>query len=171
MSSSESDKSGTERQSPPSSEDMKNSGGSGVIKLPTYSIVKYLSSNLPTTFTGMIYSKWLQSLYYGNKAIRQIPRKTYFEKYHQYIDNLLKKPDSTIRLAVLSDDPDIALGFSVSREDVLDYIYVNVECRRTGIAKCLMPGNITTFTHLTKWMNPMWPNNPKYRHLVFNPFI
>lgn len=150
---------------------MKRTGDLSVTSPPTYSVIRYAANELPKTYTALIFSKWLQSLYHGNKAIKQIPRGIYFDKYHKYIENLLKKPDSIIRLAVLSDDHDVVLGFSVSREDVMDYIYVNVECRRVGIAKALFPKRITTFTHTTKWLNPIWPFNPKYKHLIFNPFV
>ncbi len=75
-----------------------------------------------------------------------------------------------MRLAVLSDDPDVVLGFSVSREDVLDYVYVHKDQRRLGIARKLLPPHFTTFSHITLTAMEIWHKNPKYKQLKFNPF-
>lgn len=96
----------------------------------------------------------------------------------------MKKPDCLIKLAVLTEDKDVVLGFSVSREDVLDYIHVHKDSRKDaemlidgkvvkfpgGIGKKLLPKPLTTFTHLTKIALIIWQTE-KYKHLKFNPKI
>lgn len=137
---------------------------------PTYSIISFPASKLPENFVPLVFSKWLRSLRFGNPLFKRVYTKDYYKNYHTYIENLLKKPDSIIRLAVLTDDQDVVLGFSVSREDVLDYIHVHNDYRRIGIARLLMPKDITTFTHITTTWLSIWPGNPNYKHLQFNPF-
>jgi GNAT superfamily N-acetyltransferase len=73
-----------------------------------------------------------------------------------------------VRLAVLSDDRDVVLGFSVSREDILDYVHVHKDMRKQGVATSLIPKDIKIITHLTKTALLVWP---KYENITFNPFI
>lgn len=137
---------------------------------PTYSVVLFKASELPEQYMAMIYSKWLRSLRFGNPLFKSMKSDSFYNQYHAYIGILLKKPDSLVKMAVLTDDHDIALGFSVSREDVLDYIYVHKDHRRQGIGKKLYPAGITTMSHTTLTAIQIWRNNPKYIHLEFNPF-
>lgn len=134
----------------------------------TYSIISFKGSQVPPNYLPLIFSRWLRSLRYGNPLFKRITPNDYYKSYHKFIENLLTKPDCMIRLAVLSDDHDVVLGFSVCREDVLDYIHVQADYRNHGIGKKLVPEGITTFTHLTLTAGSIW--HPKYKHLKFNPF-
>jgi GNAT superfamily N-acetyltransferase len=138
------------------------------IENPTYSIISFKGSELPEKYTSLIFSRWLRSLRYGNTLFKRITPNDYYKTYHQFIENLLKKPGCIIRLAVLSDDHDVVLGFSVSREDVLDYVHVQADYRKIGIAKKLIPEGVTTFSHITTTALNIW--QPKYKHIKFNPF-
>lgn len=137
---------------------------------PSYSIIVFKGHKLPGQYVHLIFSRWLRSLRHGNNLFKKMKADAYYKAYHQYIENLLSKPDSEVRFAVLSDDHDNVLGFSVSREDVLDYIHVHTSYRKIGIAKRLMPEGITTFSHITETVAHIWPANPNYRHLEFDPF-
>ncbi len=137
---------------------------------PTYSIIVFSGHKLPSQYIPMLFSRWLRSLRFGNPLFKKVKSKDYFHNYHAYIENLLSKPDSQVRLAVLSDDHDVVLGFSVSREDVLDYIHVHTDYRKIGIGTKLIPEGITTFTHLTETATNIWQYNEKYKELKFNPF-
>jgi hypothetical protein len=137
---------------------------------PTYSVISFRASQLPESFKPLIFSRWLRSLRFGNSLFRKIDSKNYHENYHKFIENLLNKPDCLIKFAVLSDDHDVVLGFSVSREDVLDYVHVHTDYRKHKIGTALIPDGITTFTHITLIAIDIWQTNPKYRHLKFNPF-
>ncbi len=136
----------------------------------SYSIIAFPAAKLPTQYTALIFSKWLRSLRFGNPMFRKINSSDYYTNYQTYIENLLKKPDSQVRLAVLSDDHDVVLGFSVSREDVLDYIHVHADYRKTGIGTALLPDGINVFTHITLSSLPIWREKEKYKYLKFNPF-
>lgn len=152
---------------------------------PTYQIINFRSSELPDQYKALVFSKWLRSLRFGNPLFEKIDQDEYFKNYHIFIENLLRKPDSTIRLAVLSDDKDVVLGFSALREDVLDYVHVHRDQRKQGIARKLIPDTITTLTHLTKTAMGILAHSPRYRlmvkdvpieknpdirYFIFNPF-
>lgn len=137
---------------------------------PTYSIVAYPAKELPKQYIAMVYSKWLRSLRFGNPLFKQVVSEEFYKQYHSYLEMLMAKPDSVVRVAVLTDDPDVALGFSVAREDVLDYVHVHKDNRQLGIAKKLLPPRVATFTHITTTAMQIWRSKPKYKHLKFNPF-
>lgn len=137
----------------------------------TYLVVAYPGKELPVQYVPLVYSKWLRSFRHGNKAFKNIHSGSFFKKYHDQVESLLSKPDSIVRLAVLSEDQDVVLGFSASREDVLDYVHVHADYRRTGIAKVLVPKSIKAMTHMTDIAMEIWGKNEKYKGLKFNPKI
>ncbi len=137
---------------------------------PTYSVLSFPAAKLPDEYKSIIFAKWLRTFRSGNPLIKSIDTPAFFDQYHKYIEMLLSKPDSVIKLAVLTDTPDVVLGFSVSREDVLDYIYVHKDNRKLGIGRKLFPKGTTTMTHVTLSALEIWRNNPKYKHLKYNPF-
>jgi GNAT superfamily N-acetyltransferase len=137
--------------------------------MSSYSIIAYQAPLLPKTYEALIYSKWLRSLKYGNEYFKLIESQAYFSAYHTYIHNIITRPDTEIRLAVLTEDPDVVLGFSVHRGPVLEYIHVHKDMRHQGIGTSLFPDGITTITHLTNIGTSIWAN--KYPHLSFNPFV
>lgn len=137
----------------------------------SYSILIYPSSKLPKSYEALIFSRWLRSLRHGNPLFKKVSSREFYDNYHKYIEKLLEKPDSQIRLAVLSDDHDNVLGFSVSREDVLDYVHVHTNNRKVGIGRALIPEGITTFSHITGPAIVIWQNlGSRYKHFKFNPF-
>lgn len=115
-----------------------------------------------------IYSKWLRSLRYDNDFFRLIDHRAYWPAYQHYIFRLLSRRETMLRLAVLTEDPDVILGFSVFRGNVLDYVYVHKHQRRLGIGTRLLPPGVETITHLTKTGMSIWGS--KYGSWKFNPF-
>jgi hypothetical protein len=136
----------------------------------SYQIVVYPASELPAAYISLVFAKWLRSLRFGNPLFKKIDSDAFYKEYHGYLEALLKKPNSVIRLAVLSDDSDVVLGFSVSRESILDYVYVHKDQRKVGIAKILVPKGITTITHITDTALKICEKQLKDRSLLFNPF-
>lgn len=136
----------------------------------SYEILAFPAKHTPDQYLPLIFSKWLRSLRFGSDAFKHIESTYYYREYHKFIESLLEKPDAIVRLAVLSDNHDVVLGFSVSREDVLDYIHVHLDQRRQGIAKKLAPIGITAFTHYTNTAGLIW-RSEKYKHLEFKPHI
>lgn len=137
---------------------------------PTITRIAFSSAKLPKQYEAMVYSKWLRSLRFGNPIMKQLQSDVYYREYHKHITMLMGKPSSIVTMAVLSDDHDIVLGFCVTREDVLDYVHVHKDHRKQGIAKMIVPDDITTFTHITLTAMQIWRGNPKYKELKFNNF-
>lgn len=139
--------------------------------MDSYTIISYKAKDLPKEYTALVYSKWLRSFRHGNKHFKHIHSGAFYKQYHDQVENLLSKPDATIRLAVLSDDHDVVLGFCATREDVLDYVHVHKDYRRIGIAKSLVPEGIKAMTHMTDLALKIWGKNKNYQELKFNPKI
>jgi GNAT superfamily N-acetyltransferase len=134
----------------------------------TYSIISYSASTLPIQYVNMIFSKWLRSLRYGNDYFKLINSDAYFLHYNEFVFRILKNPAAIIRLAVLTDTPDVVLGWSISRGPILDFIHVHKDQRKQGIGTALMPKGISTITHITRIGMSIWSS--KYPELIFNPF-
>lgn len=151
--------------------------------LGSYSIIEFRASDLffgKHQYRNLIFSKWLRSLRHGNEYFKLIDPPAYYEAYGIYINRILNNPQAWIRLAVITEDPDVVLGFCVFRETVLDYVHVLririktekgfdiTDYRRRGIGSKLIPKGIETFTHLTRTWLTIWGS--KYGHWKFNPF-
>lgn len=135
----------------------------------TYSVISFPASKLPLSYQNFVKSKWKRTLRHGNDYFKLTDSDAFFENYERFINHLFARPNSVIRLAVLTDDPDVALGFSFIEGDILHYVYVQHEQRNRGVGRSLVPVKISIITHLTKSGLSIWHN--KLRHAVFNPFI
>lgn len=135
----------------------------------TYSVVSYPASQLPEQYLNFVRSKWMRTLRHGNDYFKLCDSDSYYAAYQNYIRSLLARPNATLRLAVLSDDSDVCLGWSLIEGDTLHYVYVQHEHRNTGIGKTLVPVRINWITHLTKAGMSAW--NRKLPHAGFNPFL
>lgn len=134
----------------------------------TYQVIAFLGKNIPKQYKNLIYSKWLRTLRYGNDYFKLIDSHSYYSVYERYIAHTLDKPTVVVRFAVLSIDQDVVLGFSVSQENTLHYVYTHKDNRRQGIARSLVPFTVKTITHLTKTGLTLW--NSKAPEAIFNPF-
>jgi len=134
----------------------------------SYKILKFKGSELPEQYRAMIYSKFLRSLRYGNEMFKLIDQEPYFKNYHSYIAALLRRPESIVKIAVLSDDSDVALGWALLEPNKLHYIYVNKDNRHIGIGKTLASEPFEVFSHITTIGLSIWPKMfPKAK---FDPF-
>jgi GNAT superfamily N-acetyltransferase len=134
----------------------------------SYSVISYPAFQLPETYRNMIFSKWLRSLRYGNDYFKLINSDDYYETYNKVIVNILKNPSAVVRIAVLTDAPDVVLGWSVHRGPILDFVHVHKDMRKQGIGTALLPKDITNITHVTKTGIAVWAS--KYPQFIFNPF-
>lgn len=114
---------------------------------------------------NFIFSTILRGLYYGDSWFRAIPKDIFMVNYHHVVEVLLKTMSVTI--ACLSDDPTVILGYSIHKGTVLHYVFVKKPWRNIGIAKMLVPKNITFVTHLTSAGKNLLNKLPG---AVFNPF-
>ena len=134
----------------------------------SYKVMVWHANALPESYKALIYSKWLRSLRYGNDYFKLIDQKAYFRVYHKYIERVLTSPGSVVRLAVLGDDSDVVLGFSVSHGDTMDYIHVHKDYRRKGIGTSLLFKSVDQITHVTKNGISFW--TARCPNAIFNPF-
>lgn len=146
-----------------------------------YDVIAYPGTDLPQNYHGLIHAKWVSSLRHGNDWFKSIDPPACFTAMHRIITHVLSLPDCVVRLAVLPDDHDVVLGFSVCRTKILDYVHVLrirletpegiaiTSYRQRGIARALVPDDVQVFTHLTKAARNIWPR--KFGHLKFNPFM
>ena len=135
----------------------------------SYSVISYKGAELPKAYHNMVYSKWLRSLRYGNDDFKLIDQNSYFRAYPPFLRARIADPRTLVRLAVLADDYDVVLGFAVMRNDVLDYVHVHKDYRRTGVGTALVPGGIEVITHITRQGMSFWNN--RLSKAIFNPFI
>lgn len=133
-----------------------------------YIVRTFRGDVVPDDYRGLIYSKWMRSLRYGNDYYRLMDEKSFYPAYQRHITNILACPDAVVHIAVLAEDHDVVLGFSVCRDKVLDYVHVHKEQRLHGIGRRLVPGNIDRVTHMTKTGLLLWGTKP--HSMKFDPF-
>jgi hypothetical protein len=121
---------------------------------------------LPSDF-NFIMATWLRGLYYGDSWFKLIPKDAFMENYHKILDAIMGLPGLTIKVACLKEDIDVIIGYVVYKGQTLHWAFTKSAWRKIGIAKSLVPTNITTVTHLTKVGLSLLRKNPQ---IVFNPF-
>lgn len=103
---------------------------------------------------NFIYATWLRGLFYGDSWFRKIPKPIFMECYHKVLDSILSRSNLEVRIACLKDDPSVILGYSIARRGtgslVVDWVFVKKAWRGIGIARNLVPADVTDVTHLTK---------------------
>ena len=119
-------------------------------------------------YYGFIFSNWLFTLRWTNDWFFLIHKPTYYSIYRKVISNIISAPECKVNIAILDDDPDLALGWSVYANDVLHYVFVKRDLRKQGIGRSLMPKGINRITHLTVSGAVIWKT--KIPKLKFDPF-
>lgn len=140
------------------------------IKEPaSYKIISIRGRDLPKSYQGFVLAKWLRSLKRGNDFFRLIDSENFFTYYDAFIKLTLSRPNTQVRLAVLSDDNDVVLGFSIVEGKTLHYVFVQKDLRRQGIGFSILPKEIESITHLTKTGITFWTK--LFPWAKFKPFI
>lgn len=116
--------------------------------------------------SNYIFSTFLRGLYYGKFFYIEIQKDSFMKNYQRVIDSLIRSPGITIKVACLKDTPDVILGYSISKGNVLHYVFVRPQWRSIGIATLLTPKEITCVTHLTKVGLSIIRN----KNWIFDPF-
>lgn len=142
--------------------------GTNDLPQTSYQVIAFPGRSLPQGYQNMVYSKWMRSLKYGNEYFKLAHSDSYFTAYRRYLESILNRADTVVRLAVLSDDRDVALGWSVIEGDTLHYVHVQHEQRNRGVGRSLVPKGINVITHLTKCGLRIWPK--ALPHAIFDPF-
>jgi len=115
---------------------------------------------------NFIYQTWLKGLYYGSDFFKQMRSDDFYRYYEQIVKRIIGFPGSEVRVACLSDDHEVVLGYCVFNDSTLHWVFVKPQWRKLGIAKELVPDTIKTVTHLTKVGKSLKP-----KEWAFNPFL
>lgn len=116
---------------------------------------------------AFIFSTWLKGLRFGNDWFGLIDSKVYFRVYHKVIENILSNPNTKVNVACLKEDPKVLLGYSVYTGSTLSWLHVKKAWRNIGLAKDLVPNNITSVSHITSIGRSILKKHPQ---VIFNPF-
>lgn len=103
------------------------------------------------TDASFVFSSWLRS-YSESPFARGLRRRVFFERHHRLIEELLRRPSVTVRVAALASDPVVLLGWCAGEPGTLHYVYVKAAWRGIGIARRLVgeiPGGVRVYSHRT----------------------
>lgn len=135
-----------------------------------YDVRDYVESD-----KAFIMATFLRGLYYGDSWFSLIPKDVFMFNYKSIIESLLQYPGTQVRVACLKEDPDVLLGYSLSRGSIVHWVYVKssktkegLTWRRNGIARRLLPDSVSDVTHLTALGRSLMHKLPD---CVFNPFL
>lgn len=115
---------------------------------------------------SFIFATWLRGLRYGNDWFTLIDKDTYFQCYHKVLERILVS-GVTIKVACLLEDPEVILGYSVSKDSRLDWVFVKKAWRNIGLAKLLIPQDLKTVSHITQVGKAIIAKTPTVK---FDPF-
>lgn len=123
----------------------------------------YPGTSIPDCYINLVKSRWIRTYRRDNDFMKMTYAPSYYANYNAYIQSLLQRPKLEVRFAVLAEDTDVVLGFSVLERDVLHYVHVPKAYRKKGIAGLLVPKDISWATHITKIGLRIWPKWPKVK--------
>lgn len=116
---------------------------------------------------SFIFASWLRGLRYGHPYFELINNDAYFKHHHAAIATILDDFEVTIKVACLKEDPDVILGYSVYRNDRLDWVFVKKRWRTIGLARDLVPPGISTVSHITSVGISLLRKHPT---ITYNPY-
>jgi hypothetical protein len=74
--------------------------------------------------------------------------------------------NGNVVVACLISDPETIVGYSVSNNDTLHWVYVKESWRRLGVAGMVVPNSVTRVSHITD----IGAKAMKKRY-IFDPFL
>lgn len=86
---------------------------------------------------ALVYATWRNALWFAEKR-DPAASDDFYREATQTIKDKLKTADA--RIAYLSEDPDMLLGWAVLTGTHLEFVYVKADYRRSGIARLLTQG-------------------------------
>lgn len=137
-------------------------------EIPHLEIHAHEGKHLPRQYLNLVRSRWMRSYRHCNDYMKLVDADAYYNAYGVYVLHILNRPNTIVRVAVLGDDADVVLGFSVMENEVLHYVEVPKVYRKQGIGRNLVPGEVKWFSSLTKTGVRLWAE--KAPHAKFNPF-
>lgn len=91
---------------------------------------------------AFIYTTWRNGWYYGSKPQMKDSKEVFKAITHE-IKMMLAGAE--IRIACLDGSPEVIIGYSVTRDRRLEWIYVKEMFRNKGIGTILLPKNIQSY--------------------------
>ena len=117
---------------------------------------------------NLAYATWLRSYEANSLAAKHVPRDLFFAEHHRILDSIFAR-GPTFRVAVVPEERDVVLGWSVSEGNTLHYVYVKPAFRRHGIALHLTAHLKTPFLY-THWTHALRELHPRLERCIFNPY-
>jgi hypothetical protein len=130
----------------------------------------YIIRDAVETDLPFVFSTFLRGLFYGDPRMKETPKQAFMEQYHRVLEHILSLPTVQVKVAALSDDPSVILGYAIIGGEgaVLHWVFCKSAFRKIGIAKNLVPSTITTFTHKTPLGESIIR---KHKGVSYNPFL
>lgn len=118
---------------------------------------------------AFILATFLRGVYYGNQFFNMIPKNIFMDSYKKVGEALLVHPNVQIKVACLSDDPDVMIGYAMLSKDLetIHFCFIKSAWRQQGIMKAILPIIPKNSTHFTKLGLSLMN---KY-NITFNPFL
>lgn len=86
--------------------------------------------------SGIIYSTWPKGAYYGAVEIPKGSKKQWFKQFYAHVKHCLES--SEVRIAALTEDPSIIIGYVIINGPTLEWAYVKETFRLQGICRLLL---------------------------------
>lgn len=132
------------------------------------------------TDEAFIYRSILMGTFHGNRPAKgrsidpkapvdffsSIDQDTFMKFYHLHLEHIFSRPNVTIGIACLVEDPDVILGFSVFEPEILHFVFVKPDWRKIGLATDLVPKSIKSVTGFTRVGEII----RRRKGLMFNPW-
>lgn len=99
---------------------------------------------------AMLFSTWRNALWFDTADRDESKNHKFFRDCTRLIKTILANTDTKVRVACLSDDPNLILGVSVVNKENLIWIYVKADYRARGIATLLAKGTSTVSNPSTR---------------------
>ena len=110
----------------------------------------------------------MKGLRHGNEAFKTMSVYEFQSTYQKVLERLMSLPETTTTIASLKEDEDVIVGYSITRPEIIDWVFVKRAWRRLGIAKSLLAHIIPKrVTHLTTIPGEFLR---KKHNLIYDPF-
>jgi hypothetical protein len=116
---------------------------------PAPDMVVVLRAFDPEMDNPMVYGTWRNCLWYAEKRDERLANQFYSD-CTQKIRELLSREGIEVRVACSQDDPQFIVGYSVTQETHLEFVYVKIDYRKRGIGALLSKGYETHSEPFTK---------------------
>lgn len=120
-----------------------------------------------------VYATWLKSFHHSSPIAKRIRSQIFYSYHQETLTEILERDATKIYLAVAHDDDNVILGYLVTENDNIHFVYVKRDFRNFGVAKILAEAfgkdlntvQFSHWTHDTDWICS------KYPEMIYNPYL